>query len=416
MEALVKDKMDCCGCTACMNSCPKNAITMQPDADGFLYPAIDFEKCIDCGICQKVCDFKNREKHQLNFKKVFALQHNSEGVLKTSTSGGAFTAISDVFLERGAVVFGALLDDNFDVYYVAVRTKEERDKLKGSKYVQSDLKSAYKAIKELLSHDTEVMFVGTPCQVSGLYSYIGKDYSKLFTLDFICRGTPSLLLLKEHIKYLENKYNKKAISYKFRDKKYGWIHTESVRFSDGVTCSSFAVLKLMTLFYSNLDLRPSCYVCKYANLHRDADITIGDYWGVEKVHKIYDNNGTSLLIVNSDKGDKMLSSLAGSCKLIPSDIKLAMQRGIKRPVRMPENRDEFWKLYHASGYSAAVDKYGILTPKQKMRTVSKRIFHVLHIDKFIILLKTNLRKNRPVSQIIQNRNKNKVKRIKNESR
>lgn len=392
METLVKDKMDCCGCSACMNSCPQNAIAMQPDADGFLYPTIDSEKCMDCGICLKVCSFKNREEKLPNIKKVFALQHNSKDVLKTSTSGGAFTAISDVLLERGAVVFGALLDDNFDVYHVVVRTKEERDKLKGSKYVQSDLKSTYKEIKEFLSRDTTVMFVGTPCQVSELYTYLGKDDAGLFTIDFICHGTPSLLLFKEHIAYLENKYNKKAIFYKFRDKKYGWTHTESIGFSGGVTCSSFSVLKLKTLFYSNLTLRPSCYACKYANFHRDADITIGDYWGVEKAHKIYDSKGTSLLIVNSDKGDKMLSSLAGSCKLIPSDIKLAMQNGIKHPPRMPKNRDEFWKLFHASGYKVAVDKYGTLTSKQKISVVSKRISHVLHIEKFYIFINTNLQK------------------------
>ena len=392
MVDLTKDRSDCCGCSACMSSCPRSAITLKPDAEGFLYPEIDAEKCNGCGICLKVCDFKKREVLPPNYKKVFALQHSSKDVLKTSTSGGAFTAISDVFLKRGAVVYGAFLDDNFDTYHIAAGTTEERDKLKGSKYVQSDMRNVFHEIKQLLTEDMEILFVGTPCQTAGLHSYLGKDYPKLFTMDFICHGTPSQMLFKEHIRFLESKTKKKAVCYQFRDKKFGWIHTESVGFADGTIYYSLPVIKFNALFHSDLGLRPACYSCKYANLRRYSDITIGDYWGVEKAHRIYDNRGTSLVIINSEKGQNVIDSLSEDCKLIPSDIKLAMQNGMKRPVKMPRCRDDFWQLFRLSGYDAATEKYAPVTARMRISTISKRALYTLHVDKLAIKMKSKLRK------------------------
>ena len=205
MSILIDKKNECCGCTACMNVCPTNAIKFEMDEQGFLYPNVNIDRCIECGACEDVCDFRKEKSNVSTVKEVYGLQYESKEVLRESTSGGAFTAISDIVLKEQGIVFGAVLDGlEFDVFHVATTDTNGRDKMRGSKYVQSDLKNTFQEVKRYLKKKRRVLFVGTPCQVAGLQSYLGDSYKELLvTVDMLCHGTPSVLLLKEHKKYLE---------------------------------------------------------------------------------------------------------------------------------------------------------------------------------------------------------------------
>lgn len=217
----IKDKADCCGCTACASRCPKNAITMEPDTLGFKYPKVDLDKCIDCGLCEKVCAFNDNYDKSLNLKEpeIYAARHKDIHEIETSRSGAAFIAISDYILENGGIVYGVGYKDHFRVAHKRATTKEERNEFKGSKYVQSDLDGIFRQVKEDLKQGNTVLFSGTPCQTAGLNSYIGKKFREnLVLVDIVCHGVPSPYIWQDYLTYLENKYKSKIIKVNFRDK------------------------------------------------------------------------------------------------------------------------------------------------------------------------------------------------------
>lgn len=282
---------------------------MTTDEKGFLYPVVDNELCVDCGRCQNVCPLRKEEpEFKQDAQRIFALQHPDSAVVNQSSSGGAFTLLSDQFLQRGGAVFGCIIDDEFNVFHTMATETVGRDRMRGSKYVQSDMRDVYKQVRQVCK-DRLVMFVGTPCQVAGLNAYLGQQPENLLTIDFICHGTPSAKLFQDHIKFLENKYGKKVVSYKFRDKKYGWRHVETAFFADGSQKTNYWTFRLKRFFIMNLSLRPACYSCKFTNTKRVADITIADFWGAEKVLQNYDNIGISIAMVNSHKGIDIILSL-----------------------------------------------------------------------------------------------------------
>lgn len=234
----ITDKSQCCGCTACASICPHGAITMQPDVMGFLYPVVDKNKCTDCGLCEKVCAFHENYDKSFNLPvpEVYAARHKDMHEVETSRSGAAFIAISDWILEHGGVVYGAGYAEHFRVVHKRATTKEERDEFKGSKYVQSDLGNVFKQVKQDLKDGHIVLFSGTPCQTSGLNSYIGKKLREnLYLVDIVCHGVPGPNLWQDLLSYLEEKKGDKICWVNFRDKQeFGWAaHHETFKFVKG---------------------------------------------------------------------------------------------------------------------------------------------------------------------------------------
>lgn len=320
----IEKTANCCGCTACASICNHNAITMQPDALGFLYPVVDENKCTDCGLCENVCAFNNNYDRSQNLPQpiAYAARHKDMHEVETSRSGAAFIAISDWILEQGGVVYGAGYTDHFRVVHKRAVTKEERKEFKGSKYVQSDLNTVFRSIKQDLKQGLIVLFSGTPCQTSGLASYIGKYLrDNLYLIDIVCHGVPSPYIWRDYLTYLEDKQGDEICSVSFRDKQmFGWkAHKEKFEFSGSQSkiSSSFTYL-----FSKNIMLRHSCGVCHFTNIKRPSDITIADFWGYEKTDANFnsDDKGCSLVLLNTDKGHRLFEIVKKDMNVIPAKL------------------------------------------------------------------------------------------------
>jgi len=392
MVQIYEDKPRCSGCAACKSICPKNAIRMEADEKGFLYPVIDGALCVDCGRCVSVCPL---HKEEMEFKQeeqcIFAVQHPDKAVVKQSSSGGAFTLLSDPILQQGGVVFGCVIDDGFNVIHTMAVDTAGRDRMRGSKYAQSDMRDVYRQVKQAC-RERPVLFVGTPCQVAGLNAYLGQLPENLLTVDFICHGTPSAKFFGDHIHFLEKKYGKKAVSYKFRDKKYGWRHVETVFFADGSQKTSYWTFRLKKFFSSNINLRPACYECRFTHPQRVADITIGDFWQAEKILNIYDNVGISLIIANTSKAKTLLQKLEGRCFLREVSMEDIQQRALIRPATKPIGVDAFWQTYIKEGYKGVMEKYREPKAKHYARFIPVSIITKLGLDKHFNILKTKIRR------------------------
>lgn len=302
-----KNKSKCNGCTACMYVCPKQCITMQEDNEGFIYPVIDESKCANCGKCLKVCS--NHEKEKDRDITPFAMINNSKKILMKSTSGGAFYSILEkIFKKDHAVCYGAAYTEDMVVKHKrAISLKEAMDFL-GSKYVRSDITGIYDKVKQDLNEDKFVLFTATPCETAGLYTYLNKDYDNLLTVDIICHSNPSPKVFKKYIDCLKLKYNSNIKKYTFRAKENGWSNpVPIVEFTNGTKIEETTFQKA---FSRCLISRPSCSDCKFLKPYNYADITIGDFWGVEKLTQIEKTEeGISLVFANTAKGLEIINSL-----------------------------------------------------------------------------------------------------------
>ncbi len=352
------NKGECSGCTACMNICPKNAIKMIYDEEGFKYPVIDKEKCINCGKCYNICP--NIKKDKINsIIQAYGAKHKDVKEQFTSRSGGAFIAISDYILQQNGVVYGAELKEDFTVFHNRATNREERDKFKGSKYIQSDMKNIIEDVKKDLENNKKVLFSGTPCQIAGVKACIKDKYKEnLYTCDIICHGVPSELIFREFLKYIEQANNKQIKKFIFRDKRFGWAtHHETFIFSDNTEIST---TYFRNLFYGHHILRPACYTCNYANTHRPADITIADFWGVDEVNpEFWDKNGVSLIIINNDKGQNIFDNIRKDLKTIDCSVEDCTKHTytLNQPTPITDNRDEFWKDYKREKFDYIINKY-----------------------------------------------------------
>lgn len=359
---------------ACMNICPQGAIIPREDSCGFIYPKVVQEKCIECGLCIEVCDFKKEKTYDSTIKKTYGLQHKDKEVLRKSTSGGAFTAISDWILQKNGAVIGAVMKEDFSVCHEIAYTAVERDNMRGSKYVQSATNMIYRDIKTLLKQGQYVLFVGTPCQCAGLSSYIGSSYEKLYIVDFLCHGVPSNTFFKEHISYLEGLEEKNATDYIFRNKYFGWYSQgiEGIAFEGDSFAYAYLTQAYWNFFINNVSLRPSCLNCKYRSYHRYSDITIADFWGVEKITRKRPRSGMSLVFVNSDKGLGLINQL-DSVAFFEVPFEQVRYRVSLRPPVSKYDTDEFWKLYREKGYAALVERYIDNSLKARFRFTLKKL-------------------------------------------
>ena len=340
-------KEECCGCTACKNICPVNAIEMKEDKEGFLYPIVNEEKCIKCELCKKVCpvlNIKNETKEQ----HAYIFQNANDDVRRQSTSGGAFSAIAEKIIDKNGIVYGVIFDKDFNVIHKGIENKEELYKFRNSKYVQSNLNNVFKEVKENLEKDRWVCFSGTSCQIEGLKNFLRKQYEKLLLVDVVCRAVPSPLIWKKYIK-IKTQENKDIDKIYFRDKLYGYKYSNfsvydsqnNLRYHNGVESDPY-----LRAFFSNICDRPSCYNCKFKKLNRESDITLWDCFNVEKYNsKLDDDKGTTRILANTVKGKRFVEELGVTHNLEEIDVELATKNFLAmfQSVKYNSERSDFFE-------------------------------------------------------------------------
>lgn len=359
-------KADCCGCMNCMYKCPVNAITEEIDEEGFKYPRVNMEKCIQCGLCEKVCSFETMKLQDM--QSAYAMKHKNDDVRMASSSGGAFTAITDYFLDHDYKIYGAILDEEMQVVHVGSKEKVLRDKMRGSKYVQSNLSGVYEEIEQDLKKGEKVLFSGTPCQVNALSLYLGQEYSNLFTVDIICHGVISPRFFQDYLKLVSK--GSKIKSYVFRDKNAADWGTHKASIVCGDEENKQYLPYFMNAFNRRFAFRPSCHNCKFTKTERSSDITMADFWGIQSIDKDFgDSKGVSLVCVNTDKGAALFDSLFDGMTVLPVDKNIVKGTQVHLSVACEASviRKEFWKYYNKHGAEKMLHAYCSDTLMSKLR-------------------------------------------------
>ena len=345
----VKNKINCTGCGACYNICPVNAITMQGDEYGFYKPVIDKAKCTNCGLCEKTCPLDNY-KSKNNVPEAFALINKNETTRLKCASGGAFAAFAKLILEQNGFVYGVIWNDEIVAVHSKAKNIEQLEKMYSSKYVQSNTLDTFKQAKKDLEDGKKVLFSGTPCQIAGFKSYLRKEYENLFTVDLICHGTPSPLIFKKYKQeFLKNKPEEKILNINFRSKINSWGTTQFISIKTNSKeyiqpCNKDDYSKAFGLHAS---VNSMCSNCQFNKIPRIADITIGDFWGVDEYDKsLNDKKGLSIVLINNEKGQNLLKEIAKNCKLqeVPLDVATKRNTNIYSSLKAHKNRKKF--LWH----------------------------------------------------------------------
>lgn len=334
----------CTGCGACMQRCPKQCMAWEKGEFGFLYPSIDAAMCVQCGLCEQICPIEKKGPIPKN-QRVYAAVHRSPDILARSTSGGAFTALAQAIFQSGGVVYGAAMSDSMQVKHIRTETVAELDALRGSKYVQSDIGSTYVRAEKDLKAGRSVLYSGTPCQIDGLKCFLQKDYGNLYTVDIVCHGVGSQAYFDQYMEYARARYGQ-IETLRFRSKEYaGWSCGGGVvGTSDARQVKPYRDYDnyYYSYFLSGEIYRKSCYSCKYANTQRVGDFSLGDYWGVEALHlPLATENGCSLLMVNSEKGQALLDTISDLDK-VETTIEQAAHCNMQlnAPSKLPESREK----------------------------------------------------------------------------
>lgn len=364
----------CCGCTACYAACPVGAISMREDEEGFLYPEISSEKCLGCNKCVNVCAFKKKNVSNEKILSVYAVKHSSEEIRMDSRSGGIFTALSDETLKNGGAVYGCVMKDQYTAVHIRAESTDDRNKMRGSKYIQSDMGDCFQQVKKDLLSDRYVLFSGTSCQIDGLKSYLGKEYERLLCVDIVCHSVPSRKIWEDFVRYQEKKYGQ-CVGINFRNKRdFGWAdHIETLSFDKKGKKIYVDTEIFKNLFYGDYISRPSCYECPYKSIYHPGDITIGDYWGIDKAAPGFnDNKGVSLVIINTEKGKDAFEAVKENCTFQETKIEDSIQSPFVKPIGRPQNRASFWDDYKNRKSSYIIKKYGTKNWKQKVKFCIRR--------------------------------------------
>lgn len=349
INCVTEKKNNCFGCNACYNVCPAGAISMKEDDEGFLYPFIDKIKCTNCGLCKKACPSLNKSETYNNNGKnpdCYAVMADDEIRLKSS-SGGAFTLIADYILDNGGYVCGVVWDKNGKAIHKITNDKKEYEKMRKSKYVQSDPLNVYSEIKKHLKENKLVLFTGTPCQVAALNVFLGKNYDNLYTVDLICHGVPSPKVWKQYLK--ETIDNEEFIDADFRDKEAGWtVYLTTTTATNTYKCDMKNDYYLKA-FLNNMCLRPSCGICPFTSTQRESDITIGDFWAIERFDKkLNDKKGTSVILLNNEKGKEIFKNIKNTmpvCTKVPLEYAYYYNVTLYRTLPQHTNRQAFFRLF-----------------------------------------------------------------------
>ena len=347
---LLNKHYKCTGCRMCAQICPVKAIDMKENEEGFFEPIINKEKCIKCSLCFKRCPQLNDVKieKKINISKAFAVKNKNLEEQKKSSSGGIFSVLARYVLKNNGVVYGAAFNENFKLEHIRIDKQESLYKLMGSKYLQSNTQNTFELVKKDLNDGVNVLYVGTPCQIAGLRSYLGKDYEDLLLVDLVCHGVPSQKLFDKYLTWLKKKNNSSIIEYEFRSKeKNSWGLNLKVKFESGKERYIPANLDpYYKTFLNGSTYRECCYNCKYAKIERVGDITIADYWGIEKEHPdFYDKNGVSAVIINTNAGFKAFENIKDEVEYRDTEIEkiIAKNKNLKEPTTRNNIRTEAYK-------------------------------------------------------------------------
>ena len=345
----INDKTKCCGCTACFNACPVNAIAMIPDNEGFLYPYVDQKKCVNCRTCENACPIFNKNDHAEKTDG-YIVRYSDDKVVEESTSGGAFTAFASYLLNQGYIVYGASFDNNMKVVCKMTTSLAGLSEMRGSKFVQSTLGSTFKDIKRRLKSEEKIVFTGTPCQVSGLISFLGEKPKNLFCIDFVCRGVPSPGLWENYVNMMEQRYGSKMVAARFKNKTYGYhATTMKVNFANGKTWyGSGRIDPMMKAFVRELASRPSCSKCAFKGIKRQSDITMFDCYKFSSITKLKDDNkGYSSLFIHSEQGRQVFDKIVDRLIVYPVAVDTLVAKNgvmVMNSAQPNPKRDQFYKI------------------------------------------------------------------------
>ena len=372
---MICDKTKCTGCFACYNICPKNCISMKEDEMGYIYPVINEMECINCEACKKVCPQLHDSKMKKP-QKAYAMYNKNKEIREKSTSGGAATTFYMHVLENNGVVYGCSNIEKNEIHFLRIDNVDDLDKLKGSKYVHSYINDTFKLVKKDLLEDKLVLFIGTPCQVDGLKNYLKKDYENLILIDIICHGVPPQKLLKEEIK-LHNMENVTKISFRKND-----IYEFELYKHDEIKCKeNINENKYLFGFLNSVFLRPNCYECKYATSSRVSDITIGDYWGLGKESKLYNERekGISVLLPITEKGQKLIEECRPKMILEERQAEEAINGNsqLRKPTEKHKKYKIFQNKYLKKGYVKACNTF-MWKNKLKKQLKNNKIIYRLY--------------------------------------
>jgi coenzyme F420-reducing hydrogenase beta subunit len=383
----INDKTACCGCNVCVKICPKQCINREFDHEGFLYPSVDEKNCINCGLCNKVCPIENKlQKDRYEIPKVYAAYHKDDVIRIDSTSGGLFSALAEKMLDDGAYISGAVFEEDFLLTHTITKDRSRLEKIRSSKYLQSDTKDLFPKIQDVLNQGEKVFVCSTPCQIAALYTFLQKKYDNLYTCDILCKGVPSSKFFKSYLDFLEKKYKSKTVSikFKYKDERNPWGKlTTKVDFQNGKSyVQGRAYDGFMKAFLeTGFTVRPSCFECRFTGYPRPADISLGDFWGIEKIMPdITDREkGYSLVLANSGKGVGLLDSIHEKIFLQSVNLKDA-EAGNFHLIQPYDPitgysfslREEFYKDLDQKGYQY-VDKKYVHTPKNRLISLFRKI-------------------------------------------
>ncbi len=381
----INDKSQCTGCTACQQACAHNAIDFFFDAEGHSYPKVDTSKCVDCGLCDKVCPMLNKERipsdNDLESLPVYAVYNKTEDVRKRSTSGGVFSLMAEYIISHGGVVYAARFDENFHIIHSRLEDLSELDAFRGSKYAQSEMGDTFRQIRQDLKIK-KVLFVGTPCQVAGLKGFLVKENDNLYTCDFICMGISSPKMWEEYLKEFWKDHKIERIF--FKDKRGGWHQWRMLVQYDGNKEYLQGGMRdpYFHLYLTHLSYRPSCFCCPFRTCNRLSDFTIADCWGIDKCIPLFDDNkGCTTLILQSKKAESVYKEIKHCLYAVSYSITDVQTYNpyIKRQIDPNPDRQCFMDLYSKKGFKIAAIKY-----KYKEKTSFPRL--IKRIIKKLILI------------------------------
>ena len=360
---LLADRTHCTGCSACAAACPKDAIALVRDREGFAFPQVDLEKCVRCGICTRTCPML-QEREPRPLPAAFAAWNREADIRRDSSSGGAFSALADYVLEGGGVVFGAALDGKQHLRHTACFRKEDLWRLRGAKYVQSDLEGVFREVRKCLE-TRQVLFSGTPCQVDGLYRYLGTRPENLTTCDLVCHGVPSPGVWEDMARYIEKKRGRELQTVRFRNKVEGWKNSHFTAVYDDGTVDTHPLYETEygRAFGRALFLRPCCHRCPYACMNRPGDFTLGDLWGLRPDELPEQQRlGVSLLLVNTPHGSHIFGQLPLNCRPFPVERAIAGNPRLASPTVQPADRAAFFAAYALEPFDQVARKFCALPP------------------------------------------------------
>lgn len=372
----IKSDKDCCGCEACLNKCPQQCITMEKNQEGFLYPKIDSNKCINCHLCEKVCPilhpFEDRPPY-----KTLAIKNKNQQIRKNSASGGLFSILAESIIEKGGCVYGAAFTKDWTVRHICITQKEELSLLRGSKYLQSSIGLCYQDIESKLKQGVPILFTGTPCQISGLKHYLIKEYTNLYTAEIICHSTTSPQLWQTYLKFISK--GEKITNVNFRHKRFGWkdytilIKGDKKIFIKNLSTENF----YMCCIFKGLLSRYSCYECPAKNGRSACDITMGDFWGIDTIDKkFYDPLGVSVALLRNPKIESLLNLSICENKEIRYEDVLKYNKAIEKSLLYPQERKNIYEEINRKGI-CILSKYTNFSFKSKLKKRIKLLLHLL---------------------------------------